>query len=134
MRLWAWNREIGCYFARSPGQARIWGVTMFNLRGLMVLPLVLAGCLETEDPAPDVVTPTSPQVDVQPIPDEEDRYTLKVTGLNGQSFPQIHPLWVSAIEEVCGNTLINPYSLNEVLERDVLGRAIPTLQGTVSCR
>jgi len=107
---------------------------MLSMRGFILLPMVLAGCVEASDPAADVVLPNIPQVDAVPIADEEGRYTFKVTGLFGQSFPQLQPLWASTIEEICGNTLINPYSLHEVLERDALGRAIPTLQGTVSCR
>ena len=103
-------------------------------RGLILLPLLLAGCLETTHAADDVYTPTDPQVDVQPIPDEDRRFTVKITGIHGQSFPDIFPIWASTLDSTCGNTTYNPFNLNEVLERDALGRAIPTLQGTVSCR
>lgn len=98
------------------------------------LPLMLAACVETPEPLPEVELPTTTEAFVQPIPDEEGRYVLKVAGIYGQSFPDIFQNWTDAIVEVCGNTLINPYSLNEILERDGLGRAIPTLQGTVTCR
>lgn len=107
---------------------------MSIVRGLFFLPFVLAGCMQAADPVEEVVLPTAPQIDAVPIPDEDNRYTLKVAGLYGQSFADINSLWTDAIVDVCGNTLINPYSLYEILERDALGRAIPTLQGTVSCR
>ncbi|MEX0969542.1 MAG: hypothetical protein WD046_03735 [Paracoccaceae bacterium] len=104
------------------------------VRGLILLPMLLAGCLDTTDPAEDIYTPLDPQVDVRAIPDEDRRFTVKVTGVYGQSFPDIFPIWQNTLDSTCGNTTYNPFNLNEVLERDAIGRAIPTLQGTVSCR
>lgn len=103
-------------------------------RGLILLPVLLAGCITSADPVDDVFTPLDPQVDVQPIPDEDRRFTVDITGIHGQSFPDIFPLWQSTLDITCGNTTYNPFNLNEILKRDALGRAIPTLQGTVSCR
>jgi len=122
------------FCARTGTTPGFYGGYMSIARGLFFLPLILAGCVQAADPADEVVLPTAPQVDVAPIPDEDNRYTLKVAGLPGQSFSDINSLWTDTIVNVCGNTLINPYALYEVLERDGLGRAIPTLQGTVSCR
>ena len=122
------------FCARTGTTPGFYGGYMFFARGLFLLPLILAGCVQAADPADEVVLPSAPQVDVAPIPDEDNRYTLKVAGLYGQSFSDINSLWTDTIVNVCGNTLINPYALYEVLERDGLGRAIPTLQGTVSCR
>ncbi|MGR3723497.1 hypothetical protein LGT41_0014215 [Abyssibius alkaniclasticus] len=103
-------------------------------RGLIFLPMLLAGCLAATDPVADVSTPLEPQVDVQPIPDEERRFTVKITGIAGQSFANLVPIWDRTLDETCSNTTYNPFNLNEILERDALGRTIPTLQGTVSCR